>query len=195
MEWQRGYADGLGRVINGGKINISLKNAAGKSMIEVKANKNMHMIRSMIKTEDLLDQWENWRKRRERRIVIFYEYRWFKGDYFIDKNWYCDKQQYQRYKETFGDEAPKSFDNFQDIKYNNTDEYNILKAQVKGMTYYDKAVDNEPLITSVAKEIAKNNQVDMIVLIVEPQHVLILMMSLLKVRKELIEMQKVRRSM
>lgn len=59
MERQGVYADGLGIVINGEKINISLKNAAGKSMIEVKANKNMenmHMITSMIKTEDLLDQ-------------------------------------------------------------------------------------------------------------------------------------------
>ena len=37
------------------------------------------------------------------------------------------------------------------MKYTDYKEYNILKAQEKGMSYYNKAIDNEPLITSTVK--------------------------------------------
>jgi len=64
------------------------------------------------------------------------------------KNRYADHKQYDRYKETLGKEyLPKSFDDFQKMKYTDSTEYGILKAQVKGMTYYNKAIANEPEIT------------------------------------------------
>ena len=47
------------------------------------------------------------------------------------KNRSTDKQQYQRYKEILGDEAPKSFDNFQDLKYNNSTEWKLTRYNYK----------------------------------------------------------------
>lgn len=65
----------------------------------------------------------------------------------IEKNRDSDKQQYESYIKVLGKKyVPKNLKEFQDIKYQNSDEYDILKAQVKGMSYYNKAVDNEPLI-------------------------------------------------
>lgn len=72
-----------------------------------------------------------------------------------------DKKQFAEYKEKLGAKyLPKSFDEFQDLKYSSGDEYGILKAQVKGMTYYDKAVQNEPEITEHAKKVAESVGMD-----------------------------------
>lgn len=80
-----------------------------------------------------------------------------------EKNRASDKQQYESYVDVLGKEnVPKNLNEFQDIKYNNSDEYDIMKAQVKGMSYYNKAVDNEPLITSTIKGVAQNNNVDIL---------------------------------
>ena len=71
------------------------------------------------------------------------------------KNRSSDKAQYKRYKDTLGEEyLPKNFDEFQNIKYGKTDEYGILKAQAKGMSYYNKAIANEPDITAHVKSVA-----------------------------------------
>lgn len=73
------------------------------------------------------------------------------------KNVGTDKKQYDYYKQRLGEEnLPKTFDEFQDIKYTDTTEYGILKAQVKGMTYYDKAILNEPDITAQVKKVAES---------------------------------------
>ncbi len=73
------------------------------------------------------------------------------------KNRFTDKRQFEEYKEKLGTKyLPKSFDSFQDLKYANNDEYGILKAQVKGMTYYNKAIVNEPAITEHVKNVAEN---------------------------------------
>lgn len=80
-----------------------------------------------------------------------------------EKNRVSDKLQYESYVDVLGKEnVPKNLNEFQDIKYNNSDEYDIMKAQVKGMSYYNKAVDNEPLITSTIKCVAQNNNVDIL---------------------------------
>lgn len=72
------------------------------------------------------------------------------------KNVFADKKQYEGYRESLGAEyLPKSFEEFQDIKYQNGIEYGIIKAQAKGMTYYNKAVMNEPDITKTVEEISK----------------------------------------
>lgn len=79
------------------------------------------------------------------------------------KNAFADKKQYDRYKESLGAEyVPKSFREFQNIKYNNDKGYEILKAQAKGMTYYNKAVANEPDITKTVKDISKTCGMDVL---------------------------------
>lgn len=77
------------------------------------------------------------------------------------KNAGADQNQYNDYKKKLGAEnLPGSLDKFQDIKYTNENEYGILKAQVKGMSYYDKAVLNEPEITSQVKKMAETTGMD-----------------------------------
>lgn len=76
------------------------------------------------------------------------------------KNRHGDKKQYEKYKDALGGEVPKSFNEFQNIKYTDETEYGILKAQVKGMAYYDKAVLNEPEITEQVKKVAESVGMD-----------------------------------
>lgn len=46
-----------------------------------------------------------------------------------NKNKSSDYAQYNRYKETLGEDAPKTFEKFQELKYNNINEWKNLKAQ------------------------------------------------------------------
>lgn len=72
------------------------------------------------------------------------------------KNRTADRQQWERYKKALGkDYVPDSLDDFQKMKYTDKQEYGILKAQAKGMSYYNKAVANEPDITKTVQEISK----------------------------------------
>ncbi len=67
----------------------------------------------------------------------------------------ADKAQYEKYKKALGREnVPKTLDAFQNAKHRKTEEYGILKAQVKGMSYYNKAVAKEPEITAHVKAAA-----------------------------------------
>lgn len=69
-----------------------------------------------------------------------------------------DAEQYSKYKKALGkDHVPKDLDEFQRMKYTDSAEYGILKAQYKGMSYYDKAVKNEPIVTEQVKSIAKQS--------------------------------------
>lgn len=80
-----------------------------------------------------------------------------------EKNRLSDQRQYENYVKVLGkDYIPKDLDEFQRIKYTNAEEYSILKAQMRGMSYYNKAVECEPLITSSVKEISKTNNLDML---------------------------------
>ena len=77
------------------------------------------------------------------------------------KNAGADQIQYNDYKQKLGAEyLPKTLEDFQNLKYNDIDEYGILKAQYKGMTYYNKAIENEPEITNRVKKIADNVGMD-----------------------------------
>lgn len=76
-----------------------------------------------------------------------------------------DNCQYEKYRKQLGNEyLPRSADEFQKIKYENPNEYGILKAQSKGMTYYNKAIANEPDITNMVKEIAGKSGMDVSVI-------------------------------
>lgn len=73
-----------------------------------------------------------------------------------------DRKQYEKYKDALGKEyVPKDFHEFQDEKHNKTDDYGIIKAQSKGMTYYNKAVENEPEITKHVKDVAEKTGMNM----------------------------------
>jgi len=81
-----------------------------------------------------------------------------------EKKWenrFSDKKQYAEYIEKLGVKyLPKSFDDFQVLKYSSSDEYGILKAQAKGMIYYDKAIANESAITEHVKSVAESIGMD-----------------------------------
>jgi len=71
------------------------------------------------------------------------------------RNRSSDRQQFDRYKEVLGKDAPKTLDSFQKVKYADSQEYGILKAQYKGMSYYSKAIESEPEITNQVKKMAE----------------------------------------
>lgn len=72
------------------------------------------------------------------------------------KNRLADSRQFERYKNKLGEEyVPKKFHDFQRVKYTDNNEYGILKAQVKGMSYYERAIQKEPEITSHVKQVVK----------------------------------------
>ncbi|MDF2608883.1 MAG: phage head morphosis protein family [Lachnospiraceae bacterium] len=79
------------------------------------------------------------------------------------KNRQSDKLQYERYKNILGEDyLPKTFDEFQKLKYSGGIEYGILKAQAKGMSYYNKALINEPGITEHVKKVAESTGMDIL---------------------------------
>lgn len=66
----------------------------------------------------------------------------FEIDIKMNKNKSSDYAQYNRYKETLGDEIPNTFDKFQEMKYNNIDKWKNLKAQYSdalGITTEERA--------------------------------------------------------
>lgn len=73
-----------------------------------------------------------------------------------------DRKQYEKYQELLGKEyVPDKFKDFQDMKYGTGNEYGILKAQAKGMGYYNKALMEEPDITARVKKVADQTGMDM----------------------------------
>jgi len=88
------------------------------------------------------------------------------------KNQAADKRQFERYKEVLKDEIPKELADFQEIKYNNQERYNILKRAYRIVNQYennsgnmepmkivelhDEAVRNKALLTGDARR--KGNQ-------------------------------------
>jgi hypothetical protein len=74
---------------------------------------------------------------------------------------YQDRQQYERYRTRLGpDSVPKTFSGFRSMKRADGEKWGVMQAQVKGMQYYDKAVKNEPGITSAVTGIAGKLGVD-----------------------------------
>ena len=76
----------------------------------------------------------------------------------MNKNKSSDYEQYNRYKDILGDEVPTTFDKFQEMKYNNIDEWKKLKAQYSdalGITTEDRA---KTYINNVNKLINQGKQ-------------------------------------
>ena len=70
------------------------------------------------------------------------------------RNLSSDRKQFERYKNLLGKEMPGTLEEFQRIKYTDTHEYGVLKAQVKGMGYYNAVLKNEPDISDAIKKVA-----------------------------------------
>lgn len=52
------------------------------------------------------------------------------------KNKFTDKKQYEEYKKILGDKVPKSFDKFQDLKYNDINKWSEIKDNFKVVNLY-----------------------------------------------------------
>ena len=52
-----------------------------------------------------------------------------------------DRQQYEKYKSILGDRAPKSFANFRQMKYNNTNKWDELKSNYREENAFNKIVE------------------------------------------------------
>ncbi len=63
------------------------------------------------------------------------------------KNLSSDKRQYERYKDMLGKNAPKSFDKFQDLKYNNSNGWDSLKQAYKDQPIRNKIQSDEQIKT------------------------------------------------
>lgn len=75
-----------------------------------------------------------------------------------------DKKQHEKYKEVLGKEIPKSFEDFQDLKYNNTEIWNNLKNDFKIVNSYDTDfgyVSPQKILEldKLAFEAKRNNQI------------------------------------
>lgn len=75
-----------------------------------------------------------------------------------DSNRTSDKLQHAKYVKVLGTkEVPRSFDKWQELKYNDSEQWGILKSKAKGMIYYNKALQKEPQITEFIKKQAVEN--------------------------------------
>lgn len=80
----------------------------------------------------------------------------------MTKNKSSDITQFNRYKEVLGKESPKTLKDFKDIKYNNSNEWNNLKAQYRKINYYNKVITNEPKITLDLKEVSNSTGTELV---------------------------------
>lgn len=76
------------------------------------------------------------------------------------KNRYSDKEQYKNYKEVLGKEIPNSFDKFQELKYNNSERWNDIKASYSHINRFNKMVEESSKLNikgQVLKDINRIN--------------------------------------
>lgn len=78
------------------------------------------------------------------------------------KNETADKKQFERYKEVLGKDAPKSFEKFQELKYNDIEKWNKIKGDYQKLNAYKKIVAHEPKITADLQDISKSTGVEMV---------------------------------
>lgn len=78
------------------------------------------------------------------------------------KSKYEDKKQHDNYKKVLGKEVPSSFDDFQNMKYNDIEGYNILKGNFRKINHYNKVVVNEPQITLDLQDISDKTGTELV---------------------------------
>lgn len=79
------------------------------------------------------------------------------------KNKSSDQKQYERYKETIGNKAGKTFEQFQNLKYNSdADEWKQAKSEYRKVNAYNKTLEKEPAITEALKKISDTTGTEMV---------------------------------
>ncbi|WP_139904456.1 hypothetical protein [Clostridium thermarum] len=78
------------------------------------------------------------------------------------KNKASDKNELKKYRSILGDEVPKHIDDFQELKYNNTEKWNVIKCNYRKINAYNKIVINEPTITKDLQDIAKTSGYELV---------------------------------
>lgn len=77
------------------------------------------------------------------------------------KNRYNDKKQHEKYKNVLGKEVPNSFDKFQELKYNNVNEWNPVKQNFVDANRYNKIVNEASNLNIKGIPIKKINRIDL----------------------------------
>lgn len=72
-----------------------------------------------------------------------------------------DRRQHQAYREILGDDIPKSFDKFYEMKYNKGDEWKETQAAYRKTNAYNRVIKKEPAITADLMEVSKSTGVKM----------------------------------
>ncbi|KXG78277.1 minor capsid protein [Thermotalea metallivorans] len=78
------------------------------------------------------------------------------------RNEATDRKQHKKYRRILGDDVPKSFDKFQELKYNNIERWNKIKGDYQKLNAYEKIVAHEPKITADLQDISKSTEVEMV---------------------------------
>lgn len=73
-----------------------------------------------------------------------------------------DKKQFSRYKQILGNRVPNSLEDFQYLKYNESDKWAVIKADYRKLNAYNKIIENEPAITNDLKEVSEITGVNMV---------------------------------
>lgn len=87
--------------------------------------------KSIMISDMTYSQWESWKKSENRYAWDTYQK---KG-----KNLSSDQKQYKEYKDVLGKNAPKSFADFQDLKYNDTEAWRLLKTAKRQTAFVNNA--------------------------------------------------------
>ena len=71
-----------------------------------------------------------------------------------------DRNQYRKYVDELGKEAPKTFDKFQELKYNNSNEWNDLKQKYADINRFNKIVNESANLNIKGNVIKKIDRID-----------------------------------
>lgn len=73
----------------------------------------------------------------------------------------ADREQFERYKDILGEDAPETLDSFQKLKYNDNEEWKSVQALYRKTNAYNKIILKEPAITADLKKISKDTGIPM----------------------------------
>ncbi len=73
-----------------------------------------------------------------------------------------DQEQYSRYKKIIGKDAPKTFDDFKDLKYTESEKWGQLKADYRKLNAYETIIAHEPGITKDLKAVAESTGTELV---------------------------------
>jgi len=77
------------------------------------------------------------------------------------RNTSSDKKQYARYKEILGKKVPKTLEGFQELKYNNINEWNTLKQNYKDINNYNKILSEASNLNIKGTPISNIDRIDL----------------------------------